>query len=345
MSLARTRHRKKKRRHTPIAKGNAAHRRATERAGWFEQALAVCRARLFAEQPREFSQVRTKLLVGGGLLLAAFVWAYWSTFVELIHAWENEPDYSHGYLIIPIALYFLWARRESFPGWSSGVVWAGAVLIGLSIGMRYLGALWFLGPVDGWSIIPWVAGVVWILCGTRVLGWAMPSICFLILMVPMPYRAESLLSVPLQSVATKISTWSLQLLGQPAFAEGNVILLGDHRMQVEEACSGLRIFMGIIALAFAYVVVTRRTWWEKLFLVAAVLPIALVANATRIVVTGLLYQCVSGEAAKTFSHDLAGWVMIPFAAALFALCLGYLSLLFQEEEQADAASLARRTVG
>jgi exosortase len=151
-------------------------------------------------------------------------------------------------------------------------------------------------------------------------------------MFPWPYSAELFLSQPLQGAATKISTAVLQMLGQPALAEGNVIIIGEQQFEVAQACSGLRIFVGIFALAFAYVLFTRRAWWEKAMLLASAVPITLVANSTRIVVTALLQRHVSGEAAHQFTHDFAGWVMIPFAALLFWLFLVYLTRLFREVE-------------
>jgi exosortase len=154
---------------------------------------------------------------------------------------------------------------------------------------------------------------------------------------------EGMLSLPLQKVATKISCWGLQLLGQPAIAEGNTILLGDQHLEVAQACSGLRLFVSILALAFAYLMLVRRTWWEKLLLLASVIPIAIIANSTRIIVTGLLYQFVSSETAKHFSHDFAGWAMIPLAALFFWLVLWYLGKLFHEQLQMDIGSLVRRS--
>jgi exosortase len=142
-------------------------------------------------------------------------------------------------------------------------------------------------------------------------------------------------------VATKASCWMLQLLGQPAFAEGHVILLGENTLEVAQACSGLRLFMSVVALAYAYVVLVRRTWWEKGILLLAVAPIAVAANVTRIVATGLMYQYASGEAAKQFSHDFAGWAMIPLAAVLFALVLWYMSKLIREEEVMEMSALVR----
>jgi exosortase/archaeosortase family protein len=100
--------------------------------------------------------------------------------------------------------------------------------------------------------------------------------------------------------------------------------------------------VGIFALAFAYVLFARKTWWENLLLLASAIPIALVANSTRIVTTALLQRYVSGEASKQFTHDFSGWVMIPFAAALFWLFLVYVSRLFREVEVMDAGQISRR---
>lgn len=270
------------------------------------------------------------------LLLIAFVWAYWPTLVEIVGQWVNEPDYSHGFLVVPIAMFFLWYRRSSFPQQEVRPSVFGALLLGVASLMRVVAGALYLGPLDGWTIPLWVAGAVWLVFGWRVLRWSAPSIVFLWFMVPMPYSAETWLSVPLQSIATKLSTACLVMLGQPALAEGHTIWIGDQQLFIEEACSGLRIFVGIFALAFAFVLFSRWSWWQKALALAAVLPIAIVANVTRIVVTGLLYQLVSSNAAMHFSHDLSGLTMIPFAAALFWLFLVYLDRLFPEVEVLSA---------
>jgi exosortase len=305
--------------------------------------------------------------VCGLVLAAAFAWAYWPTLVSLVGAWNREPDYSHGFFVVPLAVYFLWARRDRYPGtgsgkggspdWgaaapgtfgkmgedpASGPAWLGLGLVAASVVVRFYGARFYLDALDGWSIMFWVAGVAWLLGGWRVMGWAAPSIAFLWFMVPLPYRMERWLSLPLQGAATKLSCWILQALGQPALAEGHTIILGKNQLEVEQACSGLRIFVGIVALAFAYAIVMRRAWWEKALLLASAVPIALLANAARIVSTGLLYQYVSGEAAKKFSHDAAGWVMILFAAGLFGLVLLYLSRLIKEVEIVGVGDVVRR---
>jgi exosortase len=236
-------------------------------------------------------------------------------------------------------------RRDLAPPWTGRIAWPGLSLIALSIVIRAVGAWAYFDALDGWSIPIWIAGVVWLFFGWKIFAWSAPVIAFLWFMVPLPFRIEQGLSYPLQRLATKISTFVLQCLGQPALSEGNTILLGDAQLNVEQACSGMRIFLGIAALAFAYMIVVRRSWWERVLLLLAALPIALIANSSRIVVTGLLYQMVSGEAARHFSHDLAGWVMIPFAALLFALVLGYLRWLIRDVSVVDAGALLRAPGG
>ena len=283
-------------------------------------------------------------LVGGAILAAALVWAYWPTLAGLVGAWNREPDYSHGFFVVPAAVWFLWARRDRFPGIGGGVldIVLGLGLIAASVAARAVGAHFYLDAIDGWSILLWVGGVVLLLAGRKVFWWSLPSIAFLWFMVPLPFRVERWLSLPLQGAATKLSCWVLQGLGQPALAEGHTIFLGNNHLEVEQACSGLRIFVGIVALAFVYAILVRRSWWEKAILLLSALPIALIANSARIVATGLLYQWVSGEAARKFSHNAAGYVMPVFAAVLFGLVLWYLSRLFKETETVGVGDVIRR---
>lgn len=286
-------------------------------------------------------EVQARFVVGG-LVLAAGIYAYWPTLVDIVTAWEREPDYSHGYLVIPAAIYFLWSRRASCPGVSTPGWLTGLLLVGISLSIRMFAAVYYFESIDGWSMLLWLAGVVALLFGNATMRWALPSIAFLFFMIPLPFRIEGMLSLPLQRIATKASCWMLQLLGQPAIAEGNTILIGDHRLEVEQACSGLRLFVSISALAFAYLQLVKRSWWEKVLLVVSVVPIAIIANAARIVATGLLYDFASSDAAKKFSHDFAGWAMIPLAAALFGLVLWYLSKLFIEREQMPLGEVIRK---
>jgi exosortase len=272
-------------------------------------------------------------------LSLAFLWSYWPTITEVVDSWNRNPDYSHGYLVVPVALLFLWVKRDRCPGLAPKLAWAGLLPLAVCFAMRYAGARYYFGSVDGWSMLLWLTGTVWFLGGMPLLRWSLPSIGFLFFMIPLPFGVERMLSLPLQRIAASLSTWVLQCLGQPALAEGNTIWLNNHFLEVEQACSGLRIFVGILALAYAYLLFASRSWWERVFLLVSVIPISLTANSARIVMTALLQQYVSGEAAKRFSHDFSGWVMIPFAAGLFGLALWYVRSLIREEEEVDLRSM------
>ena len=295
---------------------------------------------------RPNTSLRTWRVLAAASVLATGVFAYWPTLCELVATWAREPDYSHGFLILPLALYFLYSRRASFPGTTDPNQGAGDLILGLglfiaSLAMRYLSARYFLGFLDAWSMLPWTAGVVTMLFGRRAGWWSLPAIGFLWFMVPLPFSLEGTLSYPLQKIATKASCFALQTLGLPAFAEGNVIVVGDSRLEVAQACSGLRLFMGVLALSYAYAVLVKRSWWERMVVLAAAVPIALVANAARIVLTGVLFQLFTAKDARLLAHDAAGWAMIPLAAALFWVLLWYIDRLLPEEEVLDMAALIR----
>jgi exosortase len=269
---------------------------------------------------------------GVAVLLTTMLWSYWPTLTEVWSAWMNQPDYSHGILVAPLAAIVLFVRRATFPANDVRPSMFGlCMLAGVAI-VRLLAGRYYLLPIDAWTIPLWVAGCVWLLFGWRCLQWCLPSIVFLWFMFPMPYSAESWLSVPLQAIATKVSTAGLVMLGQPAIAEGNTIWIGDQPLNVAEACSGLRIFMSIFAMAFVFVLFFRWAWWQKALALLMALPVAIVANAIRIIVTGLLFQYVSGEAAHKFMHDLSGLVMIPFAGGLLWLFLIYIERIYPEIE-------------
>jgi exosortase len=273
--------------------------------------------------------------------IVALVWSFWPAWVSLITTWEREPDYSHGWFVIPIALYLLWNFRDSMPATTSMIHLGGLIVLAIAIGLRLFARWAYFDFVDGWTIPLSIIGVVWAFAGPRWAWWATPALAFLFFMIPLPFRLENELSRPLQWFATRSSCFVLQLIGQPAIPEGTTILLGDEKLEVERACSGLRIFMGVFALSYVYAFLVRRVWWERVVLVLAAVPIALAANATRIIVTGLLYQLYSASEVRTLIHDWAGYAMIGFAAILFGLTLLYMRWLLPDMESMESAALRR----
>ena len=167
------------------------------------------------------------------------------------------------------------------------------------------------------SILPFCAGVAIFVGGWQGFLWAWPSIVFLAFMIPLPGSIQSLFSYHLQSVATHLSVFVIQTLGIPAVAEGHTIrLTEEHLLNVAEACSGLRMMMLFFALCVGAAFVVRRPLWEKIVIILSAAPIAVIANATRIIFTAILYQIgIQWPSVLDLSewggtiHDWAGYVV------------------------------------
>lgn len=262
-----------------------------------------------------------------GWLIAAFVavtlYTYWPTLVWIEDAWRNEPDYSHGYLVLPLAGLLCWHRRESFPGVRDRASWAGVSLILAALAMRVLGRLVYADFLDAWSLLPLLLGSIWVLFGSRAMRWSLPAVGFLLLMMPLPYRAESLLSWKLQGVATELSTILLRVFGEPAVSEGHVIWIEDQRLLVEQACSGMRIFIGVAALAYFWAATITRSWVDRAVLAAVTIPLAVLVNALRITAVGFLNQWFDDSASQHTIHDWSGYLMIPLAFVILWMVKAY----------------------
>ena len=272
---------------------------------------------------------------GWGRVLAlavsvAAIWSYFPNCQRLVQAWEEQPDYSHGYLVLPLAALICWSRRDSLPR-LSGPEWVGVTLLLGAFLMRTFGAA-LLRRCGGRL----VAGVRrrrdrMDLGGMASVALGVARRCLLFFMIPLPYRGERALSYPLQTIATHVSEAMLQCLGQPAVAEGNVIWIGRQSLEVAEACSGLRIFVGVAALAYVWAAISKRGWLDRILVVLSVPVVAVLANSIRITATGLLYQYWTSEAAQRFNHDLAGWLVLPLAAGAFFAFSWYLGRVFPDD--------------
>src|SRR5438105_257381 len=253
------------------------------------------------------------------LLAGAFGYLYASVLPALVADWGNDPDYSHGFLIPVLSGYFLWERRHAlaqFPVQPSPV---GFLVMLLGITMLLLGqvgAELFLMRV---SLVVLIAGLVLYHGGWRYLkGMAFP-IVFLLFMIPWPALILNALTLPLQLLAARLSTSSLQLMNLPVYREGNVIFLPHATLEVVEACSGIRSLVSLLALAMALAYMTQPHVWKMTVLVVSALPIAIIANALRIWGTGVLAQVYGAQAAEGFYHTFAGWLVFIVAFVLLAV--------------------------
>jgi exosortase len=271
--------------------------------------------------PMEINRLRfgrLKLPAGfpvvAGMALA-LTWVYWATFIELGHAWSSESQYSHGYFVPLFSIYLLWARREMLAG-DLHPSWWGVPLLVAGLALRFAGVYVYFDWLTAASLLPCLAAACLFVGGWRTLRWAWPAIAFLVFMIPLPYTVEVALSHPLQRIGTIISTFALQTMGLAAYSEGNVIVMGDVRIGVVEACSGLSMLMIFFALSTAVTLLIQRSPLERTLIFLSAVPIALGANIIRIIVTALLHKIAGSELADLVFHKLAGWLMMPLALGM-----------------------------
>jgi exosortase len=264
--------------------------------------------------------------------VVCLLWAYWPTLAILIERWASDPQYSHGFLVPVFALVVLWARRDAFPAKQLAPSWWGLAFLLLGLALWLGGAGLFFEPIETFSLLPTLAGLCLLGGGWALLRWSWPALAFLAFMLPLPWQVEQFLAQPLRRMATAASTYLLQVLGQPALSEGNVILIGELRLGVVEACSGLGMLMTFFALSTAVALIVRRGPLDRVVLVVSAVPIALIANIVRITATAAAHAALGSEAATGFLHDLSGWLMMPLALGLLWLELLFLDRLFVPAE-------------
>ena len=270
---------------------------------------------------------------------AALAWAYWPAGEEMVRRWLRDPQYSHGFLVPVFAAFVLWARRGTLPAAPLAGSWWGLPFLTLAAAVRLAGAYFYFPWLDGWSLVPCLVGLCLLLGGGPALRWFWPAVALLLFMLPAPYQVEVMVTHPLQRLATDVSTYTVQMLGYPALAEGNVILIGDLRIGVLEACSGLGMLYTFFALSTAVALVIARPLGDRLFIFLSAVPVAVLMNVLRCTVTAVLHVVAGSAVANAVFHDLAGWLMMPLALAVLWLELKVLDRLFVEPPPAGPVPL------
>jgi len=238
---------------------------------------------------------------------------YWVIVRDMISQWWDDANYSHGFLVPLLSGFLVWQRRKRLETLTPEGNWLGfAVLLG-GIGALLLGDLGGDNFLMRASLIAILGGLVLFHLGGaffRVLAF---PLLYLLFMVPLPATVFYAVAFPLQNLAARNAAWTLDLLGVPVLLDGNVIHLSQISLGVTEACSGIRSLISLLAVAVAWAALTLPGVWGMAVLVAAVVPITVLANAGRVVVTGLIGQQFGIQYAQGFFHTFSGWVIFLFA--------------------------------
>jgi exosortase len=259
-------------------------------------------------------------VAGIAVLSAAFVLLYANVMGKLVHDWAYDDNYSHGFLIVPIAAYFVWERRaklmaaESRPSVLGLVIVIGSIAT-LTAGV--LGAELFLTRV---SILGVLAGTVLYLLGWQYLRILAFPLAFLLLMIPIPAIIFNQIAFPLQLLASQFGEGALRTFGIPVLREGNIIMLPYTTLEVAEACSGIRSLISLLTLGIVCGYFSDPRGLVRVAIALGTIPVAIVANGLRVAGTGIAAHVYGPAAAEGFFHTFSGWLVFVFAfAMLFVL--------------------------
>jgi exosortase len=281
------------------------------------------------------------------LLAAAVAFAYWGVLARLAGFWWEDENYSHGLLIPFVIAYIVWAERgrlasvEKRPRAAWGVACVVAALLALWAGTA--GAELF---VQRMSLVLLLAGLCVYFRGWRLLRAVAVPLLLLALAIPVPAIVFNKVAFPLQLFASQCAVWVMRLLNIPVLREGNIIELyplgsmTTKRLEVVEACSGIRSLMTLITLAVVFAYFTspsheggaggdgdgrrqRYAVWRAVLIVVAAVPIAIITNAARVSGTGVLARYYGTQVADGFFHEFSGWV-IYIVAFLLLFAFGWL---------------------
>lgn len=259
------------------------------------------------------------LIAAAALISAALVYMFWDGFANMVNAWESA-EYSHGYLIPVIALLMVWQNWSEIERTQDGSgAWAGTALIALGLLLYFVGELGTLYTIVQYAFLIILFGIAVSYFGWHALRYLWVPLTYLVFMIPLPQFLYNGLSARLQLISSELGVAVIKLAGISVLLEGNVIDLGVYKLQVAEACNGLRYLFPLLSFGFLMAYLYRGPTWHKAVLFVSALPITVFMNSLRIGIIGVLVEHYGLDMAEGFLHDFEGWVI--FMACVFILFL------------------------
>ena len=250
---------------------------------------------------------------------------YGHILANLIVDWETDPNYSHGFVVLPACAWMIWRERKNLAAQVVKPSWLGIPIIVGSLGMLVLGVLGAELFLSRTSLIFLLAGLVIHFRGWRFFRSLLFPWAILFLAVPLPAIIFNQIALPLQFQASRLASAMLGLLGVPVLREGNIIRLPSLSLDVVEACSGLRSLVSLITLAAFYGYFVESRTVRRVLLVLFAIPIAVFANGLRIMGSGFLGEYWSPEKAEGFFHMFSGLLIFFVSFGLLVGCHAVMS--------------------
>ena len=273
-------------------------------------------------------------LIVGSLLIGSL---FFKVMLSLYSTWSVQEEYSHGFFIPLISVYFIYQRREQLATVPFTGSWAGLVLL-LIGGLLLLGGrLAVVSTMGQYALVISIWGFALAMLGWRGFKIIWPALLMLVFMVKLPTFLYNNMSSHLQLISTQIGVWFIQLFDISVYYEGNVIDLGVMQLQVVEACNGLRYLFPLMALSMIIAILYRASLWRRVVIVVSSVPISILMNSIRIGVIGVTVEYWGQEMAEGVLHDFEGWVVFMGALMLLFLEMKLISWLIGDRRSFSEA--------
>ena len=280
---------------------------------------------------------RLEISLPKGLVIAGLVAAlYGPVLTQMVIQWWQDPDYGDRFVVPVFVGYVLSQRRHKLRQVSLEPNNFGFPLMLGAIGLLLVGTLGAELFVSRSSLLFLLGGILLFFAGWKMLSAVAFPLAFLALMIPLPALIYNQVTFPLQLLASRLASNSLELLGIPVLREGNVLVLPNYSLEVVEACSGIRSLMSLIALAVAYGYFVEQRLWARITLVVMMLPIAVASNALRVVGAGVVTYFWGPQYAEGFFHFFQGWLIFVSAVGCMLFVHWFLSHLAPLRRKAGA---------
>ncbi len=254
------------------------------------------------------------------LAVGTAAWITQEGLLATISAWDRE-EYSHGYMLPLVAAFFVWQKSGVLAQTQFRSSWAGVAIALFGLFVYLVGELGTTYALIQYAFLIILGGAALAFMGWPAFKIVLPAYMLLFFTIPLPAFLYNNLSANLQLISSDLGVRLIRLFGISVFLEGNVIDLGNYKLQVVEACSGLRYLFPLAALGYISAYIFKGALWKKVVLFLSTLPITVLMNSFRIGVIGVLVEYSGIEHAEGFLHDFEGWVVFMACAALLVLLM------------------------
>jgi exosortase D (VPLPA-CTERM-specific) len=254
----------------------------------------------------------------------ACLWLFWDGLFRMWDQWLDAPQYSHGLLIPPVAAFLIWQQKDRLERMMfRGSWWGVAFVLGGGF-LLLLGKVAAIYTIVQCAYLVTLCGLVLAFTGHRPFRLLAMPFLVLIFMIPLPDFVFQNLSTTLQLLSSQLGVTFMRLFGISVFVEGNVIDLGGYKLQVAEACDGLRYLFPLMTIGFLMAYFYKGAAWKRVLLFLSSIPISVLMNSFRVGTIGVMVEHWGIGMAEGFLHEFQGWAVFMVSAALM---LGEIAVL------------------